>query len=109
MSPVRSGKLRHYVTLEQPSNVQSVDGSMNKVWSPVGNLYIGFQQTGGGQFSQGKQEHERGVYTTRPIHYDSRVKADMRIRLGERVFNIESVNDFDGRGGEMTLTLVEER
>lgn len=105
---MRAGRLRHPVVIERPTRGQQPDGSIVHGWAKFADAYLGFRQTGGGQFSQGKQEHERGVYQAEIRHIDD-LTPDMRVRFGERVFNIDSVNDFEGRGDQILLTLVEER
>lgn len=99
---MRAGPLRHRVTIERYTDAESSYGRGKRTWTDVGRVWAGMRPTKGLEIIAGGQ-----VRSEIPTEFVLRFRKDLtmkdRFRLGNRYFQIESINDVDGRRRELRV------
>lgn len=102
---VNAGRMRHLVRIEKRTSVQDATGEPELVWEILAERRAELvASTGREVFSQGR---EGRVPTLFRMRFLDGVLPQMRLLYDERVFNILSAVDPDGRGAELLVTTEE--
>ncbi len=92
----RVASLRARLTLEQPGGVSDNSGGVTLTWATVASLWGNIRPAGGNEQLRFDREHANVDHLIR-IRFRYDIKADMRFRVGARVFEVRRVDDPDGR------------
>jgi SPP1 family predicted phage head-tail adaptor len=103
---MRSGKLRHTVTLQSLVETQDGYGGTTESWTDFATVRASVEPLQGREYFAAQQE--RAEVTTRfRIRYIPGVLPTMRIMFDGRAFNIESIINPNERNRELHLMAVE--
>lgn len=98
---MRSGMLRHRVTLQRFQQGQDAYGGPVETWEDVATVWASLEAMNGREFFASKQAQSEVTQRIR-IRYRADVTADMRVVHGGRVFGIVAPLP-DNRGRELVL------
>lgn len=99
---MRSGKLRHRVTLQEPSETLDEYGERVEGWTSYADRWCGISPLTGKELTQAQQVQPVVTHRVTMRQTDA-VKPTHRILHRERYLYVESILDADERGREMTL------
>lgn len=103
---MRSGKLRHRITIQRPIETQGPTGEMAVVWSDFADVAASVEPLRGREFWAAK-EMQAQVSTRIRIRYLEGVTPKMQVLFGTRSYLIESVINPEFRNIEMQLMCTE--
>lgn len=104
---MRSGTLRHRITLQQDAGTADSAGQVIENWSTwLANEPAEVIETGGSESLRGQQIDATATHVVR-IRYRTGVTERLRIVWGTRVLGIVNVRDIDGRRRELWITARE--
>ena len=93
---MRAGMLRHRVVIEQVTEAQNDYGEPVETWAELATVWARKEDLSGRELFAAQQV--QSTVTTRfTIRYRSDVQAKQRLSHAGTVYNIESVQDPDGR------------
>ena len=101
------GQYRHRVEIQELVQYQDGSGNVVEEWETYTGAWAKISNLQGRQYWDAKQAQSEATGEIR-TRYIEGVRPSMRIKHGERVYEIESVFDPDERG-EQLLFLVKER
>lgn len=104
--PLRSGHMRHYVTIQQQSVVRAADGSETITWIELDKVYAWLRPSGGRESFIAQQDWSTVGYMI-SIRFRTDVTPKMRVLFGSRIFRIEAVVDPTGRREALDLRCIE--
>jgi SPP1 family predicted phage head-tail adaptor len=101
-TPLKIGKLRHRVTIEQVTETRDADGSVIETWATYATVQASIEPVSGREYfavqsTQADVTHR--IYT----RYVSAVVPRMRVKYGSRIFEILSVINTGERNRELQL------
>lgn len=101
------GRLRHRITLQEYKEVlDEYKTPIDEGWEDVATVWASIEPIQGREYIQ--LQNTQSELTTRiRIRFRVGVKPSMRVLYGDRVFNIQSVIDFEERHIEMQLMCIE--
>jgi SPP1 family predicted phage head-tail adaptor len=103
---VRSGSLRHRVTIQRAVEASNDLGELVSSWVAHATVWGEIKQEKGGE--QLVADHIRSEISTKiTIRYLAGVTRDMRVKFGDRYFRIENVYNWQERNRMMILTTSE--
>ncbi len=104
---MRIGKMYFRVEIQERTTTQDTFGDALQTWATIATVWGSDEQTGGSEPQQGDQQRaaRTGVVGIRR-RFD--VTPRHRLKIGERVLNIDSVNDPTGELRELRITYTEE-
>lgn len=106
---MRAGKLRHQVTIEEPTRTPDAGKGYTTVWSALSggtNIWASIEPlTSSDRFAQAHAYN--GQTHTVTIRKLTGVLSTMRVKFGTRYFAIQGVTDTDERGIEQRLACEE--
>lgn len=105
---MRSGLLRHSITVQQPVETQDATGAVVATWATYAALRAAYEpQSGRESFSE---DHPQAFGLVRfRTRWVTGITPKMRVLYGTRVFNILSVVDVGGRGKQLHLMTEEQQ
>jgi len=107
---MRGGELRHYITLQKPTNVPDSYGGFVTTFTSQYKCFAGIDPPKGREFFEAGQKQVEVVTRIR-IRYYSSVRSDWRVKLGTsapyRYFDIGPIIDPDERHIEQIMMCVE--
>lgn len=103
---MRAGRLRHTLTIEQPSDAQGSGGDITTTWSTYASVRGELNAVRGGEEFRGHQVHAEAD-SRLEIRYLAGVTPKMRVTFGSRVFDVLWAGDVEGRGRRLHLDLRE--
>lgn len=104
---VRIGEMRHAIRIERQVTTQDATGQRNLSWVEVVTRRASIEYASGSEVWASAQRSGR-IPTIFRLRYVAGVTPDMRIVHGDRVFNILSVVDQEGRHEQLVITAQEE-
>jgi len=103
---MRSGELRHRVTIQAKSITQNGFGEPVETWSDVATVWASVQPLAGREYFQAQQIKADITLRIR-MRYRSGIQPAMRLLFESRVFEIQAVIDPDERHRELELLCAE--
>jgi SPP1 family predicted phage head-tail adaptor len=103
---IRSGQLRHRVTIETPIETQDPMGAVVQTWELFLRPAAALEAISSREFF-GSDRIEADVDHRLQLRYHDGLTPKMRVLLGSRTFEIKAVRDLDGRRRELELLLRE--
>lgn len=103
---MQAGSLRKRITLQARSTSQDGLGQQVTTWADVATVWASIEPMGGRELMLAqaiKSESTHKVQT----RYLAGVNAAMRIKYGERIFNIQNVNDENERHRMLIISCSE--
>ena len=101
---MQAGKLRNFVTIQQPVKVASDIGSVETTWEEIANVYAGIEQMKAFDQAQASVVFPGADYTI-TMRYRNDLDTTMRIVYRDQVFSILGPpNNVDLRNREIVLT-----
>jgi SPP1 family predicted phage head-tail adaptor len=101
---MRAGTLRHRITIEA-ATVANVYGEEVETWSAIAEVFAAREDLSGREFFAAQQTNAE-VTTRFRVRYIDGVTAKMRVYSDGVPYDIESVQDPDGRRRELILLTV---
>lgn len=84
------GDMRHRIILEKPTKVPDSQGGFTTTWSTQATIWAYIEPMNSRELIQAQQA-QLDITTKIKIWYRSDVKAEWRLKFGNRYFNIESI------------------
>jgi SPP1 family predicted phage head-tail adaptor len=104
---MKSGKLRHIITIQQPALAADGVGEPVPTWGTfAANIYAQITPLNGAERIQGNQINATVTHNVR-TRYMPGVTPKMRILYGSRTLQITNVQNIDERDRELELACVE--
>lgn len=101
------GKLRHRVMIQEYKEIlDQYKTPIDEGWQDVATVWAAVEPIQGKEYIQ-LQNTQSEITTRIRMRYFAGVKPSMRVIYGDRVFNIQSVIDFEERHIEMQLMCIE--
>ena len=101
------GKLRHRITLQEYREILDQYGTpIDQGWQDVATVWASVEPIQGREYIQ-LQNTQSGLTTRIRIRYRPGITPAMRVLYGTRVFDIQSVIDFEERHIELQLMCIE--
>jgi SPP1 family predicted phage head-tail adaptor len=100
------GKLRHRITIQQPSETKDEYKRPTTDWVDFATVWAAVEPLRGREYLLAQNTNTELSVRVR-IRYLRGVTPGMRVKYGERFFDIQSVIDVDERHREMHLMCVE--
>lgn len=104
---VRSGELRHRVTIQQKTTAQDTYGQPIETWTNVATVWASIEDLRGREFIEARQVPAAEITTRVRIRYRTGIEPTMRVIYGSRTLEITAVIDPDGRKRELELMCQE--
>lgn len=105
---MRSGLLRHSITVQQPVETQDSAGAVVASWVTYADLRAAYEPQSGREGLT--EDHVQAFGTVRfRTRYIAGVTPKMRVLFDSRVFNIQSVIDVGGRGKQLHILTEEQQ
>lgn len=95
------GSLRHRIIIQEKNLTEDLEGVTAETWGDVATVWASVEDLQGREFFQAAVVSE--TKTRIKIRYRNGITSAMRVLLGERIFDIKSVIDPDGRKRELLL------
>lgn len=106
MYRINPGSYRHIISFEKISEIQNEYGEVKKDWTTIFTTRASIRPISGREFYQAETVNSEVTHKVN-LRYREGIKADMRIKFGERVFEIISVINFEERNIELQLLCKE--
>ena len=106
MKRLRAGPLRYLVTIEQLAGTQDSTGAVNKTWTTVDTAWASIESLGGFE-RQVADQIAAGANTRIRMRYRDGILPSMRVKYGDRIFDIIDPGDPDGMRRELSLICIE--
>ena len=104
---MRIGDLRHKVTIEQlVSSGQNVYGEREDVWETFLTSWASVEPLTGGERFAAQQIQSSVTHKIR-MRYQPGITTEMRIKFGDRGFDIDSTLNLEERGRELLIMAKE--
>lgn len=103
---INPGELRHIITLQKLENTQNDYGEVIEVWKDILTTRAGIYPVSGKEFFSAETMNSEVSHKVN-MRYIPGITSNMRIKFGERCFNIESVINFQERNIELQLMCKE--
>lgn len=103
---MRAGKLRHLITIQQPTETNTA-GNVTTTWSTYVQLWAEIMSASGNEGFLSDQRFATVTHTIRTRYY-SGITPKMRAVLGSRVFKIHAALNWTERDRELRLLCTEE-
>jgi SPP1 family predicted phage head-tail adaptor len=94
--------MRHRIAIESPVETQGPDGSVTLTWAPFAAVWASVEPLLGREYFDAQREQADVSHRVR-MRYLAGVTHSMRVALGPRVFEIESVINAGERNRELVL------
>ncbi|MFO1243111.1 MAG: phage head closure protein [Rickettsiales bacterium] len=98
--------LRHRITIEQPVRSTDGQGGYTKNWTALATVWARMSAGSGSENTATRQLASETAYRV-TIRYRSDVTNAMRLNWNNRLFNIRTVIDPDGKQQSLVLTVEE--
>lgn len=104
---MRIGELRHRVAIQKTTTVQDEFGQPIETWQDVCTVWAKIEDLSGREYLIAKQIPANELTTRITIRWQNDIEPTMRIIAGQRIFDIQSIVDPDGRGRQLQLMCKE--
>jgi len=105
---MKSGELRHYVTLERQTTTQNNIGEPIVTWIEFAPTYAKIEPLTGREYFSAK-EKQNEVTTRITIRFVDGVTEDMRVNHNGRIYEIDAVLNVDERNERIQIMCHEAR
>lgn len=95
-------KLRHVVNIQSRANQQDSTGQQVKVWNTIATVFAAVESLSGKEIEAAQATNYEVTHKV-TIRYEPAIDVKMRVMLGNRVFAIQSITDFEERHHMLTL------
>lgn len=107
MRPVEAGKLRHRITINQPSlGTATAYGNAPVAWALVGKFWASIEPIGGREFEVAKS-YAATVSHKISMRYAPGILPTCQIVFGTRTFNINGIMNAEGRNRMLVMFCTE--
>lgn len=103
---MRAGRLRQYITIEQPPTGQDAAGQPLTTWTVFAYAYARISPINGAERFDADANRNPLTHEIE-IRYISGISPDMRVLFDGRYFNIVAIRNTDERNAQMFLDCVE--
>lgn len=103
---VRAGQMRHNIIIQEVAEVQTSSGAITETWSTFKTVRAEILPVSGREYFASQTTNAQNTVKFN-IRYLSGVTTKMRIKYGDRIFDIDSVINYRERNHAMTLMGVE--
>ncbi|AEE98030.1 phage head closure protein [Mahella australiensis] len=104
---MRAGELRHRITIQEAISAQDKAGQPIEAWQDVVTVWAKIEDLNGREYLAAKQVPANEVTTRITIRWRDGIKPTMRIITEQRIFDIQSIIDPDGRKQQLELMCKE--
>lgn len=105
---MKIGPMRHRVIIQEPIESKGTMGGTEKTWVKFHSCWADVRELSGKEVLQSDQLQSK-VIATCFIRYKAKLDASMRLLHGDKVYQIESVINKDGKNKMLELPLYEFR
>tara|TARA_R110000868_G_C10442557_1_gene725493 strand:- start:3 stop:362 length:360 start_codon:yes stop_codon:yes gene_type:complete len=107
---IDAGKYRTRCVVEQPVETVADMHSIEITWTKYADRWMSFDSAWGNELTQAMTTipQKRGVIRTKYDSQSAAITPRMRIKIGDRILNIEAADDDNGEHREMVMRYLEE-
>lgn len=105
---MRSGLLRHEVTIQANVETQAADGSVARTWSDIATVAASIEPLSGREGLLAAQINPEVTHLVK-MRYRDDVNSRCRLLFGARVFQVDSVLNTQERNIELVLQCIEDQ
>lgn len=106
MYRINPGAYRHIIDFEKIVDIKNEYGEVNKEWTTFFTTRASIRPISGREFYQAESINSEVTHKVN-LRYIEGIKSDMRIKFGNRVFEIISVINFEERNIELQVLCKE--
>jgi SPP1 family predicted phage head-tail adaptor len=99
---MRAGPMRHRITIESPIETQGSDGSIIQTWDVFMTAWASIEPLAGREYFAAEREQADISHRIR-MRFAGGITHKMRVSIGSRMFEIESVINIGERNRELIL------
>jgi SPP1 family predicted phage head-tail adaptor len=99
---MKTGNLRHYITIEQQTETFNSEGELVTTWSTYKSVWAEILPLVGREFWASKQVNSETTGKLR-IRYISGITPKMRIKFGSRILNITGIVNTEEKNKEIVI------
>lgn len=99
---MKTGELRHRVTIEEKTVTKDSYGGEEVTWSEVATVWAAVEPLQGREFLDGRRL-EAEISTRIRMRYRSGVLPGMRVTWGDHTYDVEAVIEHESRRRELRL------
>lgn len=103
---MKIGKLRHRITIQQLTRTPDGSGGYTETWPTFSTVWASINPVHGKELFEAQQIQSNVTHKIR-IRYLSGVKSSMRVSFESRIFQIQSVINWEEHDREMMLECSE--
>jgi SPP1 family predicted phage head-tail adaptor len=104
---MRAGRMDKRVEIQQPVSVPDGAGGQTVTWTTFDTIWASIEPLQGQEYIAAQQMQTAVTHRLR-IRYLEGITAAMRVKFGARVFQIQSILNYNERNAEMQLMCVEQ-
>lgn len=93
---LKAGELRHRITIQSVTEAQDTYGEADGTWATFATVWAAMKALGGSEGFTAGTDRPQGRYLFTVRHRDD-LTEKMRISYGGQTYDIESIQDPDGR------------
>lgn len=103
---MQAGKLNRLVTLERMTITYDTYNEPTETWASAGTIWAEVITSGGKEFYAAQKLNAETSAVFR-VRYTQKIQVVMRIKWGNRIFQILSLNELDGMRKELLISAKE--
>lgn len=104
---MRAGRLRNYITIQQPTEAEDANGEIIQTWSTFANVWAEILPLVGKEYWSARQTVAEITGKIR-LRYINGITAKMRVLYGSKIYDIEAPPiDVENRHIELILLVKE--
>ena len=103
---MRAGRLRHWITIQNPEKTQNEVGETMRVWIDLARVPAAVEPVSGKEYFGAKQTLSEVTHRIK-VRYLAGISTRSRILFNGREFDIQSVINHDERNRELDIMATE--
>ena len=103
---MQAGKLRHHLEVQAATETRDAHGGVTRDWRTVDMRWAAVEPLTGRELFEAQQVQGRATVRVRMRPYGD-LTPSHRLKFGDRVLNIDSIQNIDERDREMEVLCVE--
>jgi len=103
---MKSGKLRHFISIETATTVDSSTGAPEDTWVAFATARAQIIPVNGREYFSASQERASVTHKIK-MRYLPGITEEMRIKFDDRIFEIESIINFQEKNKELEIMATE--
>lgn len=99
---IQAGKLRHLVTIENPTSAIDATGKMTETWTAAEGAWVAIAPVNKVDEWRNSQTQVKATHRIQ-MRYTSALTANSRLKWGDRYLHISKIRNIDERNTELEI------